>query len=230
MKTLTNKKPALLLMVISMFAILISSCKKDDDPAPIVYGDAKISVTNTASGSNAQDFYQGDTKLTTTAVAYTETSPYLTVKAGNSVLSFKNTGSTTNTASISVGLDTDASYTVFYYTNLAGTGLITGAGNDNIPPATGKVKVRFANFGAALNNTLNIGVTGGANLVTGLGFGNITNTYFTIDANLGLDFTVLNSGITVQIPSSNFVSGKIYTVWFDTNIATTAKFHVIQEN
>lgn len=229
MKNFANKNRMLLIMI-SICSVLISSCKKDPETAPIVYGDAKISITNTAAGSNSQDFYQNDTKLTTTAVAYAETSSYLTLKAGNSTISFRNTGTTTTTAKIPVGLETGLTYTVFYYTNLAGTGIITGDANDVVPPATGKVKIRFANFGAALNNTLSVSITGGANIITGLGFGNITNGYATIDANSGLDFTVLNSGITAQVPGSNFVSGKIYTVWFDTNIATTAKFHIIQEN
>lgn len=227
-----KQKPTTFIAALSICAVLISSCKKDPDPVPIVYGDAKISVTNTATGSNAQDFYQNDTKISTTAVAYGETSPFLTVKAGRSTISFKNNGTTVTTATLSLnpGLETNASYTVFYYTNLAGTGIITGGGIDNAPPATGKVKIRFANFGAALTNTLNISVTGGTNILTGLGFGNMTNGYATIDANSGLDVTVSNSGIIVPVPGANFVSGKIYTVWFDAVNATTPKFHVILEN
>lgn len=68
MKTFTYKKSAILLTMVFVFA-LISSCKKDDDFQPVVYGNAKISVTNAAAGSNSQDFFQNDTKLTTTAVA-----------------------------------------------------------------------------------------------------------------------------------------------------------------
>lgn len=214
-----------------MVAILISSCKKNDDTyEPIVYGDANIRVTNTVSGSNSQDFYQGDTKLTTTAVAYGETSSLLKLKAGNSVISFKNTGTTSNTASFNAGLETNVNYTVFYYTNQAGTGIITGAGDDTVTPAAGKIKVRFANFGSVLNNTLNVSIAGGASILTGLGFGNITNGYATIDASSNLDFTVLNSGITASIPNTNFASGKIYTIWFDAANTTTAKFHIIQQN
>jgi len=231
MKTLFNNKPTFIISMFCLVAILISSCKKNDDTyEPVVYGDANMRVTNTASGSNAQDFYQGETKLSTTAVAYAETSPLIKVKAGNTIISFKNAGGTSATASLNVGLETNGTYTVFYYTNLAGTGLITGAGDDTVAPASGKVKVRFANFGAALNNTLNINVTGGASVLTGLGFGNITNGYATLDAGAGLDFTVLSSGVTGNIPGTNFVSGKIYTIWFDATTSTTANFHIIQQN
>lgn len=230
MKTFYNK-PALLLTVFCMISVLISSCKKNEDTyEPVVYGDANIRVTNTASGSNSQDFYQGDTKLSTAAVAYMETSPLIKLKAGNTIISFKNAGTTTTTASLNVGLETNGTYTAFYYTNLAGTGVITGAGDDTVAPASGKVKVRFANFGSALNNTLNVSVTGGASVLTGLGFGNLTSGYATLDAGSSLDFTVLGSGITGNIAGTNFVSGKIYTIWFDAANSTTAKYHIIQQN
>ena len=230
MKTFINNKLALMLTMFVAIALALSSCKKDPDPEPIVFGDAKISITNTVSGSNAQDFYQNDTKLTSTAVAYAQSSPYLTVKAGNSALSFRNTGSTNVTATTTVGLETNASYRVFYYSNSAGGARITGFGIDNTLPAAGKAKVKFINLGPALNNTLNVSVAGGAALLAGLAFEEPRSNYVTIDANTALEFSVLGSGLTSAIPAANFIAGKIYTVWFDAANATTAQFHIIQEN
>jgi hypothetical protein len=224
------KKPVGILTMFCMITVLISSCKKNDDTyEPVVYGDANIRVVNTVSGSNAQDFYQGDTKLSTTAIAYGENTPSIKLKAGNSIISLKSTGTTTTTTSSNTLLETNINYTFFYYTNLGGAAQFNGLIDNNAAPATGKVKVRFLNLGSALNNTLNISITGGSVVVTGIGFANATD-YYSLDANSSLDFTVLSSGITGNIPGTNFVSGKIYTVWFDAATSTTAKFHIIQQN
>lgn len=234
MKIFINKKIALKLIALSTIAVLTSSCKKnlEEDIQPIEYGNAKMSVTNTVSGSNAQDFYQNDTKLTTNAIAYAQTSPYLTLKAGNSVISFRNAGSTAVSASIQAGLNTDLSYTAFYYVDLSGTARITGFSDDQTAPAAGKIKVRFVNLAPALNNTLNVSLTDNTALANGVSFGNISpqNGYLTLDATAALQVSVVNSGISVPIPATNFTSGKIYTIWFDAATTTTAKFHVLQQN
>lgn len=233
MKTLFYKKIALSLIALSSFAIILSSCKKntEEDIQPIEYGNAKMSVTNTVSGSNAQDFYQNDTKLTTTAVAYAQTSPYLTLKAGNSVISFRNSGATATSASLQAGLNTDFSYTVFYYVDLSGTARITGFSDDPTAPAAGKIRVRFVNLAPALNNTLNISLADNTAIVNGLSFGNANaDGYKTLDATAALQVSVVNSGISVPIPATNFTAGKIYTIWFDAATTTTAKYHVIQQN
>jgi hypothetical protein len=234
MKTLINKRIALSLIALSTIAILLSSCKKnlEEDIQPIEYGNAKMSVTNTVSGSNAQDFYQNDTKLTTTAVAYAQTSPYLTLKAGSSNISFRNAGATAVSASLQAVLNTDFSYTAFYYVDLSGTARITGFSDDPTAPAAGKIKVRFVNLAPALNNTLNVSLADNTALANGVSFGNVSpqNGYLTLDATAALQVSVVNSGISVPIPATNFTAGKIYTIWFDAATTTTAKFHVIQQN
>ena len=234
MKTFVNKKIAFLLIAVGTFALSLSSCKKDlgEDIQPIEYGNAKISVTNTVSGSNSQDFYQNDTKLTTAAVAYSETSPYLTLKAGTSIISFRNAGSTAITASLQAILNTDLSYTAFYYVDPNGTARITGFSDDQTAPAAGKIKVRFVNLAPALNNTLNVSLADNTALANGVSFGNVSpqNGYLTLDATAALQVSVVNSGISVPIPATNFTAGKIYTIWFDAATTTTAKFHVIQQN
>lgn len=233
MKTFVSKKISFLLIALGAFTVSLSSCKKDfgEDIQPIEYGNAKISVTNTVSGSNAQDFYQNDTKISTSAVAYAETSTYYTVKAGTSIISFRNAGSTAVTASLQAGLNTDLSYTAFYYVDPSGTARITGFSDDQTAPAAGKIKVRFVNLAPALNNTLNVSLADNTAIVNGLSFGNVnTDGYKTLDATAALQVSVVNSGISVPIPATNFTAGKIYTIWFDAATTTTAKFHVIQQN
>jgi len=223
-----NPKSTTLIAALSMCAVLISSCKKDPEPTPVVYGDAKISVTNTVTGSNAQDFYQNDTKISTAAVAYGETSGLYVVKAGNSTISFKDAGTTTVKATLPVGLETDISYTGFYYVDPAGSFKITGFGNDNVPPAIGKYKVRFVNLGSQLTNPLRAGINGGNALISELGFGNAT-AYFTVEVGSPVEIAVLNTTKVTAIPTATFLSGKIYTVWVNGK-DFTADYHVIQHN
>ncbi|RYF13024.1 MAG: DUF4397 domain-containing protein [Flavobacteriales bacterium] len=229
MKFINNLKTNTLIAIIGISLISLSSCKKDNvNNDPIEFGDAKLKVVNAVQGSASQDFYQGDTKLSTTPIAFGESSPYLTVKAGNSVISYRNTGTTTATATSSLGVYTNDSYTIFYVSSATGAGSIVGFPDDLVAPATGKAKLRFVNLGAALNNTINVSLAGGTALVTGLQYGRST-TYGVIDANTALTANVLGSA-TISIPGSTFQSGKIYTIWFDAASTTTINYHVVEQN
>jgi hypothetical protein len=189
-------------------------------------------VVNTVSGSQPQDFYQESTKVSTTALAYGESSAtYYTVVGGPSIFGFKDAGTTTATAASSYGLEPNAFYTLFYYKNLAGTGLVAAAPDDSTAPAAGKAKIRFANFGFTLNNNLNIKYNvSGAVVLNGLG--TAFSDYILVDANGATDLgvTVVGSPITLVIPGTSFLSGKIYVVWFDAVTPTTVNYHVILQN
>ena len=103
-----------ILSLLTILTLTFTSCKKDNSVnEPVVYGDASLKVVNTVQGSLAQDFFQNDTKISTTPVAYGEATGYLTIKAGNSTISYKNTGSTTVNATAGLGLNTNDSFTVF---------------------------------------------------------------------------------------------------------------------
>ncbi len=229
MKTF-NKKSSILLAMLFVGTIVISSCKKDD-PEVVTYGNANIRVANAVVGSSAQDFYQADAKLSTSSIAYGGYSNYITVKAGASTVSFRNTGSTTTSASSAIGIDTDASYTAFLYSNMNGASSITGFQDDPTAPPTGKARVRFLNLGASFTNTINVAYTGttGASLTTGLAYLYVS-AYNNIDPSTDLSVTVQGSATSVVIPGSNFVAGKIYTVWFDAASTVTANYHVIVQN
>jgi hypothetical protein len=228
MKTFINKTSLGLLAAICMVAVLASSCKKDDLP-PVVTGDAKIKVVNAVSGSVDQDFFQGSTKLTTTAVAYGSASNYLTVKGGTRfTLAFKDATTGTTRASFDANLSPNVSYTAFYSTDASGAGQIIGLNDDNAAPATGKAKIRFMNI--AYNTPLNIIVTGGSPIINNLQYGYVS-AYNLIDANAaGLTVSAVGGTATSVIPGATFESGKVYTVWVDGSITTTITAHVITHN
>ncbi len=213
MKTTNFKTATKLLLTTFLSTILLFSCKmKDDDE--IIYGNAKFRVVNAAQGSTAQDFYQNDTKISTTAIAYGQATDYLTVKAGNSAVYFKSAGTQTVNATGSVGINNDVSFTVFYINNANGSGQVVGVADNNTPPAAGKARVRFVNMGSVLTNAINVTQSNGSSLLAGLVYGNLTE-YFAIDANADLKFALAGDLTTTTIPGSSFQAGKIYTVWFD---------------
>lgn len=208
---------------------VMSSCKKLDS-TPIVYANAQARVVNTISTSSPQDFYQGDSKLTTSSVAYgNNSSSYLTIGGGPSIVSFRNTGSGTITVSKSIGVEEGVYYSIYLYTNGSGNADIAGFYDDTTAPASGKAKVRFINFGFSLNNSLNITNSGTGALISG-NLGNVSSSYYAIDANTSLGVTVIGSPTTAIIAGSNFVSGKIYSVWFDAASASTVNYHIVTEN
>jgi hypothetical protein len=226
MKTYFNKKSASLFATLMVFVLLISSCKKDPVAEPVVYGSAKIRVVNTVNGSLAQDFYQGTAKKSVSPIAYGQNSDYITVAAGNSTISFKNTGTEVTTASQNIGAYTDASYTAFTATNSAGGVQVIGFEDDTVVPATGKAKVRFVNLGTVFTNTVNV-TSAGVAIVTGLQLG-YASAYNTVDVNAALSVQVIG-GTAVAVPTT-LQSGKIYTIWLDAANTTTASIHVIQQN
>ncbi len=228
MKTIDFRTPTKLLLITFLSTTLLLSCKMRDDE-DIVYGNAKFRVVNAAQGSATQDFYQNDTKISTTAIAYGQATDYLTVKAGNSTVYFKTAGSQTVNATGSVGINNDVSFTVFYTNNVSGTGQVVGFSDNNTAPATGRARVRFLNLGGILTNAINVTSSNGDPVLSGLAYGNVS-TYTPIDANADLKFSLAGGLTTTVIPGSSFQEGKIYTVWFDAANTTTAQYHIVTQN
>ena len=62
--------------------MLLSSCSKDDNEM-VIQGEAKVMIVNAASGSQPQDFYLDNAKVNAEAVAYSQSTTYITTGAGN---------------------------------------------------------------------------------------------------------------------------------------------------
>jgi hypothetical protein len=220
---------AKIMVIVLAVPLLLVSCKKNDDEV-ITYGNAKFRLVNAVQGSAAQDFYQGDTKISTTAVAYNQASDYLTLKAGVSVVSFKSAGTQEVNATGSIGINTDINYTVFYAKNSTGSGEITGYPENNSTPPAGKTAVRFVNLGTGLTSSIFVSFANGEPITTGLAYGNITG-YAVLDPTVELKFSLVSSiTSSTSIPASTFQAGKLYTVWFDAANTTTAQYHIVTQN
>ncbi|MGF1925309.1 MAG: DUF4397 domain-containing protein [Bacteroidia bacterium] len=222
MKSVTFK----MVLGLLICSTLLVACKREEE---IIDGNAKFRLVNAFQGSQSQDFYQGDTKISTTAIAYGEASDYLTVKAGASTVAFKSANTQDVSASGSIGINNDISYTVFYAKNSTGVGEITGYPETNTAPPAGKAGVRFVNLGAALTSAVLVSFSTGEPITNSLGFGNITG-YAVLDPTAELKFSLLGSVNSAIIPAATFQGGKLYTVWFDAANTTTAQYHVVAQN
>lgn len=226
MKTFNLNRLAKVMLLALVPAVLSLSCKKEE---VIIEGNAKFRLVNAVQGSPAQDFYQGETKISTTAISYGQVSESLTVKAGNSTVSFKDTGTQNLSASGLTGVSNNEVYTVFYIKNNSGAGQITGYPEINAVPPSGMAGVRFVNLAVGLTSGLIVNFSNGDVLTNTLDFG-IRTDYAVINPTAELKFSLVGAVNSTIIPAATFQSGKLYTVWFDATSATTAQYHVVVQN
>lgn len=204
----------------------ISSCKKDDDDVNSPTG--KVVFVNTVEGSAAQDTYIGNNRTSAAAVAYGNTSGSVSAPAGESMVSFKNTGSATASASGDINLDANTTLTVFLVKELNGTMGIKTYANENAA-VSGKARVRFINVAPLLTGAVNVAYSTGTSLISALGY-KAASAYQTIDANTSLNVNMSGSLEVTNISGAELQAGKNYTIWFDSSTSTKVKYHVIVEN
>lgn len=206
--------------------LLVGACKKTETE---VNGSATLRIVNAYDGSSPQDFYQDDNKLAS-GVVYGSASSKTIAQTGSRTLKFTNAGSAQANASITVALNMNSSSTVFYNKKADGTGEVLGYEESNSPMANGKFAVRFINLGSSLTSTIDVeGGAVGNTLASALALKSVTN-YTVLDVGSSVTFRLTGSLTSVVIPSSEFESGKTYTVWFDAASTTTARYHVLTQN
>ncbi|MES2278298.1 MAG: DUF4397 domain-containing protein [Bacteroidota bacterium] len=230
MKTLKNTiefKYLFLFMILGIAAL--TSCTKNDDEATANVS-AYVMLTNSAEGSSAQDFYLDNTKLNTTAMAYTQSSGYLATSSGNHTAMFTNSGSTTANASLSLSVQGGQYYSVYF------TGGSTASSNsyvttqdDLTAPASGKAKVRFIQLSSALTTSVDFGISATNKLVSGLAY-KAASAYYAVDANT--TFFLYASGSTTASLNIPVViqAGKIYTIYVSGTTTATLTYHIVAQN
>ncbi len=204
--------------------MLLSSCSKDDNEM-VIQGEAKVMIVNAASGSQPQDFYLDNAKVNTEAVAYSQSTTYITTGAGNErKAEFRNVGSASANFSAYVNLSPNENYTFFY------TGKVDGSGNssavfkdDRTAPSGNKAKVRFVNLAEGLASA-NLLVTGGVVFATNVMFGNASN-FSEVDPGTFTLQTALstNTSTAVNLGSFTLQAGKIYTIYTSGSLTGSAQ-------
>ncbi|KLT67521.1 DUF4397 domain-containing protein [Pedobacter sp. BMA] len=222
MKIFTN----LSLFLIVLLTAALTSCKKHD-PDVVVRGEAKLKVVNAVSTETNQDVYVDDAKLTTTALAFGEMSSYVKIVSGMRNISFTNSPSGPTTASMN--FTPSITYTTFLTSDRAGNREIVSYEDNLSNTETGKAKVKLISLTPSFITGINVSVQAGTQFVNALAYKESSN-YFSIDADINLRYTVVGSGNVKTIDNSNFIAGKIYTIWFSGTTAANLEAHVIADN
>lgn len=187
-----------------------SACSNDDDNG--ITGDAYVRIVNAASGSSAQDFYLDSTKVSTKAVAYTESSAYMTTNSGNRLARFKTSGSTTVNSSSNVKLDAGKYYTI-YYTGGASANANFVTTDERGKAAAGKAKVRFVHLSSFLADKVNLTIKNGATIVNNLAY-KTASAYQEVAASSDFELVATGSNdSSIDLPGLNLASGASYTVY-----------------
>ena len=196
---------------------IIPGCKKDDPDS----GNAKIMFVHMSPDAPPVDILIDNSKINTTALAYTGNTGYSSVAAGTLNIKINAAGTSTTALDVNInGVEKDKHYSVFAINWLSSITAV--ATEDNLTaPATGKAHIRFMHLSPGTPN-VTVGYVSGSTfnpLYTNRAFETPTSvgTYagFTpIDAgSYNLEVRVAGtSGVLLSAPGVVLQSGKIYTL------------------
>ncbi len=221
----TNHHPRTPKVFITLFSVILlatglSSCKKDDNNNPTV--SAYIMATNSAEGSVGQDFLVDNNKANASTMAYTQSTTYTAVKAGDHELQFRSSGTTTVNSTTSLNAGAGNYYSVFY---LDDKSTVT-VQDDQTAPQSGKARVRFINLSSFVTSNVDFGVTAGNKLATALAR-KAVSAYYEVDAATAFSLYAAGStSVLLSIPVT-LQAGKIYTVYVSGSTQATLSYHLI---
>lgn len=226
MKTTINCTTPKTLFAVAALALTtcLSACSKSDNPAPTT-ASAYVMATNSAEASDAQDFYSDNHKVSTSALAYTQSTAYIDVKAGSHQLQFKSSANATVNSSATLNAASGKYYSVFY-TDDKSTVTTT---DDHTAPQTGKARVRFINLSSALNAAVDFGITGSTKLVTNLAY-KTASAYNDINAATKFSLYLAGSStVKLDIPAT-IEAGHIYTIYISGATLATVHYNVLVQD
>jgi hypothetical protein len=184
-------------------------------------------MVNASLAEGHQDFYLDNEKLTTSALAFGETSEYVKIPSGNRSVSY--TGANNTGTDTSLNFTPSITYTTFLVTNKKGELEIVNYEDNLSNTESDKAKIKLINLTPSFATGINVMVQGGTQFVNGLAFKEASN-YFTVNADVNLRYSVVGSGSIKTIESTGLVGGKIYTIWFSGTTAATLTAHIITDN
>jgi Domain of unknown function (DUF4397) len=199
-----------------------SSCESKSE----ISADAFVRVANSSEGSTPQDFYLNNSKVNTSAVAYTQSSNYATTSNGNKTGEFRSTGTATVNSSASLNIEAGKYYTVYYTGGTASSASFTTL-DEQTTPSTGKAKVRFVHLSSAAAASIDLAIQGGAKVVSNLAY-KTASAYQEVNA--ATNFQLFASGSTtaaLTLSNLNLQAGKIYTVYISGSTSATVSYHIL---
>ncbi|WP_406825899.1 DUF4397 domain-containing protein [Pedobacter sp. KACC 23697] len=221
-----NYRSTILFLLIASCSIALSSCQKDN-PGDVVKGQAKLKIVNASAADVHQDVYLDNEKLTTSALAFGETSEYVKIPSGNRSVSY--TGTNNTSVDTLLNFTPSITYTTFLITNKKGELEIVNYEDNLSNTESTKAKIKLINLTPTFATGINVMVEGGTQFVNGLAFKEASN-YFTVNTGVNLRYSVVGAGSIKTIDAKSLEGGKIYTIWFSGATAVTLTAHIITDN
>jgi len=221
-----NYRSTILFLLIASCSIGLLSCKKNN-LGEVAKGQAKLKMVN-ASAANVQQYvYVDDEKITTSSLAFGETSEYVKIPSGNRTVTYTSTNNTS--VDTSLNFTPSITYTAFLVTNKKGELEIVNYEDNLSNTESNKAKIKLINLTPTFTTGINVMVEGGTQFVNGLAFKEASN-YFTVNTGVNLRYSVVGFGSTKTIDAKSLEGGKIYTIWFSGATAATLTAHIITDN
>jgi hypothetical protein len=213
-------------LAIALIALTsFSACSNDDDNE--IKADAYVRIVNASEGSPAQDFYLDSTKLNSSAVAYAESSAYLTTTDGDKLGRFKTSGTAQVNSSANLDIDGGKYYTVYHTGGTSSSASFTTTVDEHVNASANKAKVRFVHLSSAAANKIDLAIQGGAKIISDLAYKS-ASAYQEVDA--ATNFQLFTAGSTtagINLPALNLQAGKVYTVYISGSTAFSITYHVL---
>ncbi len=199
-------------MVLFVAFSMASSCKKDDIGDKVaIKGQAKVKLINASQTSPAVDFYLDDAKINPTALAYGESSDYISIVSGNKTAKV-NPGASTSEVYANFNFMPSFSYTSFYVEDREGKGEVLTLEDNLGAVESGKSRIRFVNLSPNFTNALNVNLAGGEFIVNALAFKEYSG-YFMVNEGTNVRISVVGTGAFKVALGDEFEGGKNYTIW-----------------
>jgi len=224
MKRYSNHLTFVLLSIILFTGF--TSCKKTD-PDPEVKGESKVKFVNAVQSVSVQDISIDGEKVPNATLAFTESTDYLKLVSGDRNVKFVSANNPEIASAVKY--TPSITYTTFLVSNRAGVKEILSYEDNLSNTEAGKAKIKLINLTPFFTTGINVSVQAGTLFVNSLQYKD-ASAYYSVDADLNLSYNVVGSGTVKVIDNSNFVAGKIYTVWFSGNTVATLQAHVITDN
>lgn len=198
-----SKTLYLLFTALFLIAVSFTSCSKKAE----VTGTSYVQVTNASQAASPIDFYVDNTKENNAALAYNQSSGYISVSSIDHPALIKTSASGVTNASFNISPQPNIYYSIFYF------GPNTAAYQDDMTaPQTGKARVRFINLNLGVTANVDFGISGGAVIASNL-IAALASDYLEVAP--GTTFSLYTSGSTtvlLSIPTS-IQAGHIYTIY-----------------
>ncbi len=225
MKTTFNLKAfkplSISLIIALLLTISFTSCKKS---APVVTPASAVNAINAAVTSSPQDFYLDDTKVNGSALAYTQSTGYVTVSGSHQAM-FKTSSTNTVNNSFAASFVPGQFYTLYYTDDSS----VVVSEDDKTAPQAGKARVRFINMSSYVNANVDFLIAGGGTLVAGLPF-KTPSAYNDVTATSA--FTLNSAGTSTVLLNIHAILsvGKIYTIYIAGTTSATLSYNLVTEN